>query len=484
MTADAPDPTMVAEQALLGALLLDPRGRARLNGTATEHFGDERHRKIFLALLDEGDDTDEVDAATIYARLHRNGDAESVGGLRYLNDLARNTPSAANVEAYARAVQRAARERQVAALIAEAHACAQRGDAAGAARIAAGVEEVAAEPTKAPRYRLQSVADASASDPLMWAVCDLIPARGLAVLYGAPGSGKSFVALDLGAHLSRKLPWLNRRTRRAKIIYVVLEGHIGERLLAYKKHHGLTDADLDGMRFVNHCPVDLLKTDDVDRLISDIRSQIGDHAGDIAVFMDTLSRALPGANENSSEHMGAAVAACSRIADALSALVLLVHHCGKDAAKGSRGWSGLLGACDAEMLCEHVRDSGTRTLSFTKVKDGRDGLAFEFNLDAIDIGPRSDVDPDAGPTERRTSCVAVFHGTQAPMQAKPPARVSGKNRRMLFDALAVNGPWSRKQCFDFLGAAGVHRNRRHEALNGLLVSGAVQDTIAGIRVTP
>lgn len=44
MTTAAPDPVMLAEQSVLGALLLDNAARSKLNGLATEHFDSEAHR--------------------------------------------------------------------------------------------------------------------------------------------------------------------------------------------------------------------------------------------------------------------------------------------------------------------------------------------------------------------------------------------------------------------------------------------------------
>ena len=66
------------------------------------------------------------------------------------------------------------------------------------------------------------------------------------------------------------------------------------------------------------------------------------------MVVDTLARAMTG-NENAPEDMGSFVAACGRIREACEGHVLVVHHCGKDAAKGARGHSSLRAATDVEL---------------------------------------------------------------------------------------------------------------------------------------
>jgi RecA-family ATPase len=92
------------------------------------------------------------------------------------------------------------------------------------------------------------------------------------------------------------------------------------------------------------------------------------------VVIDTLAQTTPGADENSAEGMGKALGSCRRIHEATDALVVLIHHSGKDKTRGMRGWSGLPGACDT--IFEVTRDGDERTARLEKVKDGEDGAEF------------------------------------------------------------------------------------------------------------
>ena len=327
------------------------------------------------------------------------------------------------------------------------------------------------------RYRLKTTADLAREPSPPWLIVDLLPARGLAVRYGEPASGKSFLALDIAAHLARRRYWAGRRTRRAKVVYVALEGHLRDRVAAYKQHHGLTDADLADLLVVQGQTLNLLDKNTVPALVADVKAQLADYTGDLVVVVDTLARAMPGGSENASEDMGRVIEAGAQIERELQALVLLIHHSGKDAARGARGWSGLRGAADAEIVVE--RDGDRRRASFAKVKDGQDGHAVEFVLEVVDLGPRDQMDADADPDERVTSCVAVVTDTQA--KPKVADKALGKNQRLLLTALRNEGPWSRSQCHDFLRAAGVARNRRHEAVDSLLTAGVIEDTVLGLR---
>jgi hypothetical protein len=96
--------------------------------------------------------------------------------------------------------------------------------------------------------------------------------------------------------------------------------------------------------------------------------------------------------------MGKALAHCKGIHRATGAVVVLVHHAGKDPTKGARGWSGLRAAADAEL--EVVRAPNGRLLRLSKQKDGEDSLEWGFDLEQVRIG----VDEDL---EAITSCVVI-----------------------------------------------------------------------------
>lgn len=94
-----------AEVALLGGLMLD---NARFDDVADrlapEDFTTPEHREIYRAIVALAADGQDFDLVTLAHALERAGRLEQAGGLPYLGDLARETPSAANVPHYARIV--------------------------------------------------------------------------------------------------------------------------------------------------------------------------------------------------------------------------------------------------------------------------------------------------------------------------------------------------------------------------------------------
>lgn len=100
-----PPQSLDAEQSVLGGLLLDNRAYDRIDGKLkAEDFYGAAHQTIYRAissLLSRGEPADVI---TVSDALEKAGEAESVGGLAYLGDLAANTPTAANIKAYAKMV--------------------------------------------------------------------------------------------------------------------------------------------------------------------------------------------------------------------------------------------------------------------------------------------------------------------------------------------------------------------------------------------
>ena len=94
-----------AEQSVLGGLLLDNRAYERIASELKPNdFYRNEHQTIYRTIAEMLDRGEPVDAVTVSEALERLGQSEACGGLAYLGDLAANTPSAANVLSYSKAV--------------------------------------------------------------------------------------------------------------------------------------------------------------------------------------------------------------------------------------------------------------------------------------------------------------------------------------------------------------------------------------------
>lgn len=244
------------------------------------------------------------------------------------------------------------------------------------------------------RFKMLTGADLYNLPPMRWMARGVLPMFGLAALYGASGSGKSFLTLDLGCSIAGgEYEWFGRRITQAPVTYVCLEGEsgMGKRVKAWSIHNDKPVPEK--LRFITQ-PFDLLSSD-VEELAKSIDSCGGANG---LVILDTLNRAAAGADENSSVDMGNLIAASKRLQNLTGGLVLLVHHTGKVASKGLRGHSSLYAALDGAI--EVSRTDNRSEWSVAKSKDDVTGKAHPFCLEVVNVGT-----DDEG--EEITSCVAT-----------------------------------------------------------------------------
>lgn len=296
-----------------------------------------------------------------------------------------------------------------------------------------GTPLVPAKPVKLPRFTPKSLTSFMQRRPASWLIKGVLPQAGLAVVYGASGSGKTFYTLDLSAAVARGIEWRGHKTVRGRVVYVVAEGATGfrNRVDAYCQFNGIDPADLD-ILVLDEAP-NFLDKGHIKDLVLALKA-----VGDIAlVVVDTYARVMAGGNENDAKDTGQAVAHCDLIHRVTGALVLLVHHSGKDASKGARGSGALRAAADMELEVLQLRDY--RVATVTKMKDGEDSKEYAFKLHEVVIGQDDDGDDI-------TSCV-IEARTAQPRHAVAPRRPLTERQRMVMSVL--------QDAFDLTGE-GVH----------------------------
>lgn len=277
----------------------------------------------------------------------------------------------------------------------------------------------ASEPPKPePRFKLLRGADLQALPPLAWRVRGVLPAVGVAALYGPSASGKSFLGFDLAAYIADGLEWFGHRVNAAPVVYVALEGEAGFRLRAeaWEQAHGRKLPA--GLRLVLQS---FKLAEDVPDLAAAILAAVG--AGAV-VFVDTLNRAAPLADENSSRDMGTILEGAKELQALTGGLVVLIHHTGKNAALGLRGHSSLFAAMDAAV--EVSRDGDRREWKVSKSKDGADGEAYPFRLEVVQLAPDSDGEPVSSCVVRRDTALDDIRAVKLPQ---------GGNQKLVLDAL-------------------------------------------------
>lgn len=299
------------------------------------------------------------------------------------------------------------------------HCC--KGRARAAPRSASADEfdvvvDVAPTTPKPARFRVLPATEFLQRKPASWIVKGLLPRADLVVVFGESGSGKTFFVLDLVGAVARGIAWRGRKVTQGRVVYICAEGANGfrNRLDAYARHNGIDAVELD-IGVIADAPNFMEKAD-----IKDLLAALTAFGKTDVIVVDTFAQVMPGANENSGEDVGRALAHCKVLHKVTGAAVMLIHHSGKDASRGARGWSGLRAAADAEI--EIARAGDDRAAILTKLKDGEDGAEFGFKLLTVMIS-----EDEEG--EAITSCV-VEH-TEVVPKAQRPREAKGSKEKVV-----------------------------------------------------
>jgi hypothetical protein len=175
-------------------------------------------------------------------------------------------------------------------------------------------------------------------------------------------------------------------------------------------------------------PIDLFEGDgDTDKVITLVRMLEAKCRQPVRLIIgDTLARLSAGANENAAQDMGLVVRRFDRIRTECKAHFCLIHHSGKNAAAGSRGWSGVRCAVDTEIEVTDL--PAGKCCEITKQRDlGSNGERIGFRLDVVNLGNTKWGAP-------ATSCVVV--AADAP--AKPKAKHLGECEGAVLEFLAAH----------------------------------------------
>lgn len=257
-----------------------------------------------------------------------------------------------------------------------------------------------------------------------WLVDDLIPSNALCLVYGHPGCGKSFFALDMAMHVAGGAAWRDRDVTQGLVIYIGAEGQRGlrQRVAAFRKHNGITELPFA----LIPVEVNLLANDgDLEKVIETVRvltERFGLPVGMIVI--DTLARTFGGGDEIGSD-MVAYINNVGRLQAAHACTTMVIHHRPKDSQNETpRGHGSLWGACDTIMLVEDK--GGPKQVKVTKQKDAEPAEPVLFGLRVIELGE----DEKGRPV---TSCVVVPETSAAVPDKKSDSLSDGQ--RIAFEQL-------------------------------------------------
>ncbi len=270
-----------------------------------------------------------------------------------------------------------------------------------------------------------------------WLVKGLMPALGFGFIYGAPGAGKSFYAIDMAMRLAAGLEVHERRTRKVGVIYVAAESPEGikKRVVAALDVHGVTDPiafaiipeapSLGSRDSGGNAPRGFTALVERIEVIEKEMFENFDLPLGLVIF-DTLAASMVGLDENSAGDASAVTADLQAISNRFRCFAMAVHHTGVQTTdKRMRGSSAFNAGGDLTIQVARDGDGQHRLVTCQKVRDDEDGRQHAFRLDAVDLGRDAEGDPV-------TSAVCAFVDLPEAKTSKRPLTGAAK---ILLDAL-------------------------------------------------
>jgi hypothetical protein len=254
-------------------------------------------------------------------------------------------------------------------------------------------KEFEAEPAAPPKPSKQIQIehwDSIQDEPVRWLIDKVLPVGSFSALYGPPGSFKSFHALHIAHCIATGTAWMgNEVTEAGGVLYIAGEGFggVGARIKACKQHH---QTEAGAPIYVIRHQLNLRSSvEDFNALMLAVETLVMDTGIDFKlIVIDTLARSFGGGDENSASDMMQFVVTCGHIQKIVQdAALMILHHSGKDSAKGMRGSSALLGAVDTELELIRFEDSMKGIIRTAKQKDGEDGTRTGFEMVTVELAP-------------------------------------------------------------------------------------------------
>ncbi|WP_019594110.1 helicase RepA family protein [Thioalkalivibrio sp. ALM2T] len=325
----------------------------------------------------------------------------------------------------------------------------------------------------APGFRLVHIGDLEFRAP-RFLIRDYLEAESLASLFGDPGCGKSFLAVDVACCVAAGVEFHGNPTSQGSVIYIAGEGFNGlkRRFVAWEKQHGhsLQEAPL----YISSAPAALSEPKSA-LAVCEAVDAVPAPAPSLVVI-DTVARNFGPGDENSTQDMGRFIQAADMIRTRYHCTVLLVHHTGHADKTRARGAMALKGALDAEYRMEQD-ETGRARVEPSKMKDADFPLPLAFELKCVPLGVY-----DNDGREVTSAALVSTHYEPSPLSPRPPRgrwqRTALSELERLYrerrDTLEAGGfdtgtaRVSVDEWRDACIATGMARNRWHDAQRTLI----------------
>lgn len=232
-------------------------------------------------------------------------------------------------------------------------------------------------------FRFVAVEDLQCKAP-DFMIDGLIEVDTLGMLFGEPGCGKSFLAIDMALCIASGTPFHERPVKQGPVIFIAGEGHNGlaRRFQAWSDSRGIPLTGIPlykserSAEFLNSSSVTA-----VAQAVDQLASMCGSPS---LIIVDTVARNFGPGDENSTSDMGNFIAAIDNLkARYPGAVILLVHHSGHADKQRARGAIALKAALDYEFRVQKAEE--VISLYCTKIKDAEEPAPMHFRLSPVTL---------------------------------------------------------------------------------------------------
>lgn len=215
--------------------------------------------------------------------------------------------------------------------------------------------------------------------PAVWLIRGVVEQGVLALAFGEPGAGKSFLTIDWALSVACGVDWDGHRVTQGAVVYCNGEGHRGfrRRVKAWQVARGMRPKP--GMFRSTDKAVALNRPDELGPLLTEI------DAGPkpALIVVDTYIKAMPGADDKNSVDAAAFVRLCMGLIERYGCTVLVVHHSGHGAPGRAKGAVDLKGGMDNEFAVLK-KAGGKVAVNVTKAKDGdQEGVLGVYQITGV-----------------------------------------------------------------------------------------------------
>ena len=232
-------------------------------------------------------------------------------------------------------------------------------------------------------FQFVSVADLKYRAP-EYIVDELFEAETLGLIFGDPGCGKSFLAVDIALSVASGTPFHGRSVKQGSVFFIAGEGHNG---LArrFKAWSMARDVGLDGVPlFKSERAAQFLDKASAVAVAEAVAILAEQHGKPALIIIDTLARNFGAGDENNTKDMSEFVVAIDDLkAKFPGSAVIIVHHSGHASKERARGAMALKGALDTEYRVE--KEGAAMKLVNTKMKDAEPPQDLFFTFEQVDL---------------------------------------------------------------------------------------------------